>query len=150
MSLRKSPTLTPKMLAANRRNARRSTGPATAGGRWNVSQNALQHGHSARSLRRSMLALRENAAEEFDRVYRLSPVVSAPGCSTATCNPKKTRNEAGISFSINKTVRRLRNEAGICKITQVVNPKSSEIPVENKGVIPRPGQAANDSFSRRR
>ena len=30
MSLRKSPTLTPKMLAAKRRNTRRSTGPTTA------------------------------------------------------------------------------------------------------------------------
>ncbi len=37
---------------------------------------------------------------------------------------KKTRNEAAISFSINKTVRRLRNESGISKITQVVNPKA--------------------------
>ncbi len=126
--LRKSPTLTPKMLAAKRRNARRSTGPTTAGGPWNASQNALQHGHYARSLRRSMLALRENA-EEFDRVYREAhgaqtapwqPVVSAPGCSTATRNKK------------------MRNEAGISKITQVVNPKSSEISIENKGVKRRP------------
>ena len=72
MSLRKSPTLTLKMLAANRRNARRSTGPTTTGGRWNASQNALQHGHYAGSLRRCMLALRENA-EEFDRVYGEPP-----------------------------------------------------------------------------
>ena len=61
------------------------------------------------------------------------PVVSAPRCGTATRN-KKMRNEAGMSFSINKTVRRLRNEAGICKITQVVNLKNSEIYIENKGV----------------
>ena len=33
MSLRKSPTLTPALLEANRRNARKSTGPRTARGR---------------------------------------------------------------------------------------------------------------------
>ena len=73
MSLRKSPTWTPKMLAAKRRNA-------------------LQHGHSARSLRRCMLALRENA-EEFDRVYGVSPVVSAPGRGTAPSPKRGTKPE---------------------------------------------------------
>ncbi len=69
--------------------------------------------------------------------------------SPQTTHNKKTRNEAGMSFSINKTVRCLRNEAGICKITQVVNPKNSEIAIENKGVIRRAGREP-DSFSRRR
>ena len=48
-----------------------------------------------------------------------------------------------MSFSINKIVRRLRSEAGICKITQVVNPKNWEMSIEKKGVRRRPGQAAN-------
>ena len=66
-----------------------------------------------------------------------------------TYAPQKKRNEAGMSFSINKTVRRWRNEAGICKITQVVNPKNSEMTIENKGVISRPGREP-ESFSPRR
>ncbi len=72
------------MLAANRRNARRSTGPTRAGGRWNASQNALQHGHYARSLRRSMLARRENAT---DLLLRLKAREAAAG------DAKKSRNE---------------------------------------------------------
>ena len=44
MALRKSPQLTPRLLAANRRNARRSTGPRTSAGKHNSKMNALKHG----------------------------------------------------------------------------------------------------------
>ncbi len=65
MSLRKSPTLTPKLLAANRRNARRSTGPTTALG---------FAGEDTRAT--------EENVEEFDRVYR-----EAHGAQTAPWLP---------------------------------------------------------------
>lgn len=48
MSLRKSPTLTPALLAANRRNAQRSTGPRTARGKGQTRLNALRTGERSR------------------------------------------------------------------------------------------------------
>ena len=44
MSLRKSPTRTPALLAANRRNAQKSTGPRTARGKAWSCRNHLQTG----------------------------------------------------------------------------------------------------------
>lgn len=58
MSLRKSPTLTPELLKANRRNARKSTGPRTARGKAQVRFNALRHGWRSRyyrALRKALL-----------------------------------------------------------------------------------------------
>ena len=46
MPLRKSPVRTPAFLAANRANARKSSGPRTPCGRARVSLNALKHGRS--------------------------------------------------------------------------------------------------------
>ena len=48
MSLRKSPTLTPALLAANRRNASRSTGPRTAQGKASSRLNGLRYGRRSR------------------------------------------------------------------------------------------------------
>jgi hypothetical protein len=44
MSLRKSPQLTPALLAAARRNAQHSTGPRSATAKQNVKLNGLKHG----------------------------------------------------------------------------------------------------------
>jgi hypothetical protein len=44
MSLRKSPILTPALLASNRRNAKKSTGPRTARGKAWSRLNHLRHG----------------------------------------------------------------------------------------------------------
>ena len=44
MSLRKSPTLTPALLAANRQNAKQSTGPRTARGKAWSRLNRMRHG----------------------------------------------------------------------------------------------------------
>ena len=44
MSLRKSPRLTPELLAAARRNAQHSTGPRSAAAKQNIKLNALKHG----------------------------------------------------------------------------------------------------------
>ena len=44
MSLRKSPTLTPARLEANRRNAQKSTGPRTARGKSQSRMNSLRTG----------------------------------------------------------------------------------------------------------
>jgi hypothetical protein len=50
VSLRKSPTRTPAFVAANRANARKSTGPRTLEGKRSVALNALRRSRSARKL----------------------------------------------------------------------------------------------------
>ena len=47
MSLRKSPRLTPALLAAAGKNAQHSTGPRTPAGKQNSRLNALKHGRYA-------------------------------------------------------------------------------------------------------
>jgi len=71
MSLRKSPTVNSAALAANRRNATRSTGPRTAAGKSRARRNALRHGRRAASdvSCETMLALGENP-EEFENLYQ--------------------------------------------------------------------------------
>ena len=59
MSLRKSPTLTPALLEACRRNARKSTGPRTARGKAHVRMNALRRGGRSRLLEDFVRALYE-------------------------------------------------------------------------------------------
>ena len=60
MSLRKSPTLTPKFLAANRSNAAKSTGPRTARGKAVSSLSRLKHGDRSPKLRALISCLRYN------------------------------------------------------------------------------------------
>jgi hypothetical protein len=74
MSLRKSPQRTPKLVAANRRNARFSTGPRTLAGKQNARVNALKHGRWAkpevlRHARLRGMALGEDR-EEFEHCLR--------------------------------------------------------------------------------
>ena len=64
MSLRKFPTMTPARLEANRRNARKSTGPRTAQGKSQSRLNSLQEGNRS--------ALRRDAVLSF---------LQAPPCS---------------------------------------------------------------------
>jgi len=51
----KSPTMTPRKLAANRANARKSTGRRTVVGRRRVVLNGLQHGGRSRAFRANLL-----------------------------------------------------------------------------------------------
>ena len=62
MSLRKSPQLTPQLLAAARNNAQHSTGPRSAAAKQNSKLNALKHGGYVRdeNHRQAILALGED------------------------------------------------------------------------------------------
>ncbi len=69
MSLRKFPTRTPALLAANRANPQRSTGPRTSEGKSRVALNALGHGlHFQNFL--AALAKSSRAFKEFSGLYR--------------------------------------------------------------------------------
>jgi hypothetical protein len=57
MSLRKSPALTPALLEANRRNARKSTGPRTARGKAQSRMNGLRKGERSAVYKKLLLSL---------------------------------------------------------------------------------------------
>ena len=69
MSLRKSPQLTPELLAAARQNAQHSTGPRSPAAKQNSKLNALKHGGyvSDENQRLAMLALGEDP-QEFENL----------------------------------------------------------------------------------
>ena len=102
MPLRKSPVRTPAFLAANRANARMSSGPRTPCGRARVSLNALKHGRSMvllAALRGSANACygpatgsRKPSTAAFGRA---SPRRSGPGAPTGGARWTNSRPRPG-------------------------------------------------------
>ena len=80
MSLRKSPQLTPALLAAARQNAQHSTGPRSAAAKQNSKLNALKHGGRVSDENRclAMLALGEDP-EEFENLKQELMSALTPG-----------------------------------------------------------------------
>ena len=80
MSLRKSPQLTPALLAAARQNAQHSTGPRSAAAKQNSKLNALKHGAyvSDENQRQAMLALGEDP-QEFENLKQELMSAFGPG-----------------------------------------------------------------------
>ena len=80
MSLRKSPQLTPALLAAARANAQHSTGPRSAAAKRNSKLNALKHGGRVSDENRyqAMLALGEDP-EEFENLKQELMSALTPG-----------------------------------------------------------------------
>ena len=80
MSLRKSPQLTPQLLAATRQNAQHSTGPRNAAAKQNSKLNALKHGAYVRddNQRQAMLALGEDP-EQFQTLTQELMSAFGPG-----------------------------------------------------------------------
>ncbi len=80
MSLRKSPQLTPELLAAVRSNAQHSTGPRSPAAKQNSKLNALKHGLYAapENERQTMLALGEDP-EEFEYLKKGLMLTYGPG-----------------------------------------------------------------------
>ena len=80
MSLRKSPQLTPALLAAARANAEHSTGPRSAAAKQNSKLNALKHGGRVSDENRclAMLALGEDP-EEFENLKQELMSALTPG-----------------------------------------------------------------------
>ena len=80
MSLRKSPELTPELLAAARQNAQHSTGPVSPAAKQNSKLNALKHGAyvSDENQRQAMRALGEDP-EQFDSLKQELMTSFGPG-----------------------------------------------------------------------
>jgi hypothetical protein len=70
MALRKSPVRTVAMLAANRANAQKSTGPTTAQGKARVALNGLKHGGGTNRLPEKLLRAGDREAEALYRWFR--------------------------------------------------------------------------------
>ena len=70
MSLRKSSTLTPARLAANRRNALKSTGPRTAAGKAWSRLKGLRHGSRSLAYQKFLRALLDAAPGGIERLAR--------------------------------------------------------------------------------
>jgi hypothetical protein len=70
MSLRKSLTLTPARIEANRRNAEKSTGPRTARGKSQSRMNGLRTGGRPRFMHELYLTLLDAPPCSVDRVAR--------------------------------------------------------------------------------
>src|SRR5271157_2255299 len=66
MSLRKSPQLTPALLAAARQNAQHSTGPRSAAAKQNVKFNSLKHGGRVSDENRREVENRNSKTENRD------------------------------------------------------------------------------------
>ena len=77
MSLRKRPHVTRKMIAANRANARQSTGPRTQEGKERVRFNGLRHGQRSHSVREAVAAMGGDLAE-FDSLLLENIELFAP------------------------------------------------------------------------
>jgi hypothetical protein len=72
-TVRQSPSVSPRRVEANRRNAQRSTGPRTAEGKARVAKNPLKHGLTGRQV-----ILPDEHPDEFDAfrdalIYDLAP-----------------------------------------------------------------------------
>ena len=80
MSLRKSPQLTPALLAAARHNAQHSTGPRSPAAKQNIKLNALKHGARVSEENRclAMLALGEDP-QEFETLKQELMSALTPG-----------------------------------------------------------------------
>ena len=80
MSLRKSPQLTPALLAAARHNAQHSTGPRSPAAKQNIKLNALKHGARVSEENRclAMLALGEDP-QEFENLKQELMSALTPG-----------------------------------------------------------------------
>ena len=80
MSLRKSPQLTPALLAAARQNAQHSTGPRSPAAKQNIKLNAVKHGGRVSDENRcqAMLALGEDP-QEFENLKQELMSALTPG-----------------------------------------------------------------------
>ncbi len=80
MSLRKSPQLTPQLLAAARQNAQHSTGPRSPAAKQNSKLNALKHGAyvADENQRQAMRALGEDP-QEFENLKQELKSAFGPG-----------------------------------------------------------------------
>jgi hypothetical protein len=113
MSLRKSTTLTRERLAANRRNARKSTGPRTTRGKAWSRLNRLRTGSRSPAYRRLWQALRDARPGAVECVAALTPEqASHPLFASVVDQFRQMEQEVGLEFrhAWSAPQRRIRSE----------------------------------------
>jgi hypothetical protein len=120
MSLRKSPTLTPARLEANRRNARKSTGPRTARGKAQSRMNSLRSGSYSPSYRKLLRALLEAPICAVDSTARaiLTPEQAAHPVFAAAVDLVR---QAEFELVVESIQRHMRAESGKNELTSGVS-----------------------------
>jgi len=104
--LRKSPVRTSKLLAANRRNSQKSTGPRTVAGKARACLNALKHGERACRLAEKLMACGDlGGARLHARMWR-----EIEGVFGVTCREEARQAErlANAIYALLRRVERLR------------------------------------------
>jgi hypothetical protein len=104
MSLRKSPRRTLAQVAANRRNAGKSTGPKTARGKETVSLNSLKHGLRSRSPQ-ATIAKAGEPTEKFQRVAEILLHLLRPRNRTQAV---RVARYARMLWAVNRRFQRYR------------------------------------------
>jgi hypothetical protein len=128
--LRKSPVRTPALLAANRRNALKSTGPRTVGGRARVALNALKHGRYARHLGQRLLRAYD---AEGAALYR--DIRSAIFQFMVPCDLVQYREGERMAAEVWCHVSKIQNGRGT----------KPECPLESRPIPLRMGEAISNS-----
>ena len=127
MSLRKSPTLTPAQLTANRRNAQKSTGPRTARGKAQSRLNGLRHGFCSPAYRQFRLALFEASPG-----YPVASTVCAMLTPQESCHPVYA-DLIDVHFEMEMEDRAYNQRVRRRRASQAWrDPKRSLEPFENK------------------
>ena len=93
MSLRQSPTRTAALVAANRSNARKSTGPKTDRGKGFSQLNSLQQGRDARMFRSNLVRARRRPQLD-DWLYAAIP--DALGASNPRQRQKRSKADKKV------------------------------------------------------
>ncbi len=106
MALRKSPVRTAAMLAANRANAQKCTGPSTAQGKARVALNALKHGRRADRLPERLLRAGDREGEALYRWFR-AEITAAFGRGRAQ-EERRCDQIAAAAWCWARGLRRLR------------------------------------------
>lgn len=97
MALCKSRNVSPAMLAAARRNARKSTGPKTEKGKAFSALNAMKHGRTSRDFR-GILARAGQNLDLFDWIFGQICAVLEPDTTDALLEVEMMAREVWISF----------------------------------------------------
>ncbi len=110
MSLRKSPTLTPALLASQRRNAAKSTGPRTAQGKAKSRLNRLRHGRRSPEFLALWNALLE----------------APPGCVEATARALLASHPMQHPLILDTVAMSIRVEREMCEERQWIRTEEKQ------------------------